>query len=151
MDVHTPEQRTKNMKAIKSKNTKMEVKLAKELWSRGYRFRRNSKFVFGKPDFSLKKYKLAVFVDSEYFHGRNWETEKFRIKTNREFWWNKIESNIKRDESVNKKLQESGWKVLRFWSGEVKKNVDFCLLTIEQEIQIQKNAEILGSKGKTQD
>jgi DNA mismatch endonuclease (patch repair protein) len=99
MDVLTPEQRTRNMKAIRSKNTKMELKLASKLWSRGYRFRRNSKFVFGKPDFSLKKYKLAVFVDSEYFHGKNWETEKYRIKTNREFWWRKIEGNIKRDKN----------------------------------------------------
>lgn len=143
MDVLTPEQRTKNMKAIKSKNTKMEVKLAKELWSRGYRFRRNSKFVFGKPDFSLKKYKLAVFVDSEYFHGKNWETEKHRIKTNREFWWQKIEGNMKRDQKVNKELKSSGWKVLRFWTEDVKKNCDFCLLTIEQEIQEIKNAQIL--------
>mgnify|MGYP000418633407 CR=1 FL=1 len=151
VDVLTPEQRTKNMKAIKSKNSKMEVKLAKELWAKGYRFRRNSKKIFGKPDFSLKKYKLAIFVDSEYFHGKNWEIEKHRIKTNRKFWWNKIETNIKRDQSVNKKLEESGWKVIRFWSGEVKKNVDFCLLTIEQTIQKQNNAEILGSKGKTKD
>ncbi|MEQ6121478.1 hypothetical protein [Reichenbachiella sp. MALMAid0571] len=85
MDVLTPEQRTKNMKAIKSKNTKMEVKLAKELWTRVYRFRSNSKFVFGKPDFSLKKHKIAIFVDSEDFHGKDWQTEKHRIKTNREF------------------------------------------------------------------
>lgn len=139
MDVHTPEQRTKNMKAIKSKNTKMEVKLAKELWFRGYRFRRNSKFVFGKPDFSLKKFKLAVFVDSEYFHGRNWETEKLRIKTNREFWWKKIEGNIERDKIVNEHLEKSGWKVLRFWTDEVKKNVGHCLLRIEQEIEKLKN------------
>ena len=121
----------------------MEVKLAKELWSRGYRFRRNSKFVFGKPDFSLKKYKLAVFVDSEYFHGKNWETEKHRIKTNTEFWWQKIEGNMKRDQKVNKELKSSGWKVLRFWTEDVKKNCDFCLLTIEQEIQEIKNAKIL--------
>lgn len=140
MDVLTPEQRTKNMKAIKSKNTKMEVKLAKELWARGYRFRRNSKYVFGKPDFSLRKYKLAVFVDGEYFHGKDWNTEKFRIKTNREFWWNKIESNIERDKSVNNELKKSGWKVIRFWTEEVKKNVDFCLLSIEQEIEKLKNA-----------
>jgi len=92
----------------------MEVKLAKELWARGYRFRRNSKHVFGKPDFSLKKYKLAIFVDSEFFHGKDWEIEKQRIKTNREFWWKKIESNIKRDIIVNKNLQESGWKVFDF-------------------------------------
>lgn len=128
------------MKAIKSKNTKMEVKLAKELWSRGYRFRRNSKFVFGKPDFSLKKYKIAVFVDSEYFHGKNWEAEKYRIKTNRDFWWQKIEGNIRRDQIVNEELKKTGWKVLRFWTEDVKKNCDFCLLSIEQKIEEIKNA-----------
>ncbi len=140
MDVLTPEQRTKNMKAIKSKNTKMEVKLAKILWQKGYRFRRGSKYVFGKPDFSLKKYKLAIFIDGEYFHGKDWKKEKYRIKTNREFWWDKIEVNIERDKTVNFHLTESGWKVLRFWTEEVKKNADFCLLTIEQEIEKLKNA-----------
>lgn len=129
----------------------MEVKIARALWANGHRFRRNSKHVFGKPDFSLKKYKLAVFVDSEYFHGKDWETEKHRIKTNQEFWWKKIERNIERDKSVNNHLMKSGWKVLRFWSGEVKKNIDFCLLTIEHELQTRKDAKILASKGKIED
>lgn len=143
MDVHSPEQRSKNMKAIKSKNTKMEVKLAKILWSKGYRFRRNSKFVFGKPDFSSKKLKLAIFIDSEYFHGKDWETQKFRIKSNRNFWWAKIESNIERDKKVNSTLRNQGWKVLRFWTEEVKKNVDFCLAVIEQQIGKINNEKIL--------
>lgn len=137
MDVLTPEQRTKNMKAIKSKNTKMEMILAKALWARGYRFRRNSKHIFGKPDFSLKKFKLAVFVDSEYFHGKDWQTAKFRIKTNREFWWKKIEGNIERDRIVNLHLKEKGWKVLRFWTRDIKKNLDLCLLTIQKQIEEQ--------------
>ncbi|WKK86612.1 very short patch repair endonuclease [Marivirga arenosa] len=135
MDVLTPEQRTKNMKAIKSKNTKMEVKLAKELWAKGYRFRRNSKHIFGKPDFSLKKYKVAIFVDSEYFHGKDWATEKYRINTNRNFWWTKIEGNIERDKKVNCHLRQNGWKVLRFWTGDIKKNIDLCLLIIEQQLK----------------
>lgn len=139
MDVLTPEQRTRNMKAIKSKNTKMEVKLAKALWQMGYRFRRNSKLIFGKPDFSLKKYKLAVFVDSEYFHGKDWESQKHRIKTNRDFWWKKIEGNIERDKKVNRHLIQNGWKVLRFWTGDIKKNFDLCLLTIEQRLKELKN------------
>ena len=134
MDILTPEQRTKNMKAIKSRNTKIEVKLAKALWSKGYRFRRNSKYVFGKPDFSLKKYKLAIFVDSEYFHGKDWEIEKFRIKTNREFWWKKIEGNIKRDKEVNQELNAQGWKVLRFWGKEINKDLLPCITIIELAI-----------------
>lgn len=96
MDVLTKEQRRKNMQAIKSKNTKIEELLAKALWLRGFRYRRNNKNVFGKPDFIFKKYKIAIFCDSEYFHGKDWETQKHRIKINTEFWHKKIESNIDR-------------------------------------------------------
>ncbi len=146
MDVHTPEQRSKNMKAIKSKDTKMEVKLAKALWCRGHRYRKNDKSVFGKPDLTFKKYKLAIFVDSEFFHGKDWETEKYRIKTNREFWWKKIEGNIQRDQVVNSTLVNKGWKILRFWSKEVRKELELCILQIEETI---KDAKVHGDKRKT--
>ncbi|UFH36436.1 very short patch repair endonuclease [Flavobacterium acetivorans] len=97
MDRFSPEQRSKIMRAIKSKGTKDEVRLAKALWHLGYRYRKNDKTVFGTPDLTFKKYKVAVFVDSEFFHGKDWETEKLRIKTNPEFWQKKIERNIERD------------------------------------------------------
>ena len=139
MDVLTPEQRTKNMKAIRSKNTKMEVLLAKKLWSKGVRYRKNDKTVFGSPDLTIKKYKIAVFVDSEYFHGKDWETEKYRIKTNSEFWWKKIEGNIHRDQIVNQFLVDNGWKVLRFWSKEVHKNLNLCVNEIFNVISKQKD------------
>jgi DNA mismatch endonuclease (patch repair protein) len=126
MDVLTPEQRTRNMKAIRSKNTKMELRLAKSLWGKGVRYRKNDKSVFGKPDLTVKKYKIAIFVDSEYFHGKDWETDKYRIKTNREFWWKKIEENQKRDQTVNSFLVDKEWKVLRFWSKEIRKNLNLC-------------------------
>lgn len=126
MDVLTPEQRTKNMKAIRSKNTKMELLLAKSLWAKGIRYRKNDKSVFGKPDLTVKKYKIAIFVDSEYFHGKDWKTDKYRIKTNREFWWKKIEENQKRDQTVNSFLVDNKWKVLRFWSKEIRKNLNLC-------------------------
>lgn len=132
MDVHTKEQRSKNMRAIKSKGTKDELLLAKALWALGYRYRKNDKTVFGKPDLVFKKQKLVVFVDSEYFHGKNWEWEKYRIKTNREFWWTKIENNMRRDQIVNEELLKNGWKVLRFWSGEIRKNLANCISQIEQ-------------------
>jgi DNA mismatch endonuclease (patch repair protein) len=135
MDVLSPEQRRKNMQAIKSKGTKDEVLLAKTLWSKGYRYRKNDKTVFGRPDLTFKKYKVAVFVDSEYFHGKNWETEKYRIKTNRMFWWAKIEGNMKRDNVVNDKLLSEGWKVLRFWSKEIRKNLASCIDKIEENLQ----------------
>lgn len=138
MDVLTKEQRQKNMRAIKSKGTKIEELLGKALWSKGFRYRKNNKDVFGKPDFTFKKYKIAVFCDSEYFHGKDWENQKHRIKTNKEFWHNKIESNIRRDKEVNEKLTKDGWKVIRFWGQEIKKNLDICIDKIEREINEKK-------------
>ena len=130
MDVHTPEQRSKNMRAIKATGTKDEVRLAKALSHLGYRYRKNDKSVFGKPDLTFKKHKVAIFVDSEFFHGKDWETQKFRIKSNQEFWHKKIGRNIERDQEVNQYITNNGWKVLRFWSKEVKKNLQECIDTI---------------------
>jgi DNA mismatch endonuclease (patch repair protein) len=135
MDVLTREQRRKNMQAIKSKGTKDEVLLAKTLWKLGYRYRKNDKSVFGRPDLTFRRHRLAIFVDSEYFHGKDWHTEKYRIKTNREFWWAKIESNIRRDQQVNKLLNKDGWRVLRFWSLEIRKNLAYCIVQIEEQLK----------------
>jgi DNA mismatch endonuclease Vsr len=142
MDVHTPAQRSKNMQAIRSKNTKIEIMLAKAIFARGYRYRRNDRTVFGKPDISFKKYKIAIFCDSEYFHGKNWEAEKERIKTNRDFWHSKIESNMCRDNLVDAELLKNGWKVIRFWGNDIKKNLEFCVVQIENVIAERKNGKI---------
>lgn len=135
MDVLTKEQRRKNMQAIRSKDTKPEKKLAKAIWAKGYRYRKNDKSVFGKPDIVFKRLKMAVFVDSEYFHGRNWETQKFRIKSNREFWWPKIERNMKRDKEVNQRLHSEGWRVLRFWDKEIEKRLEEIINKVEKTIK----------------
>jgi len=137
MDVHNPEQRSKNMAAIKSTATKAELSLGKALWQSGLRYRKNNKTVFGKPDFTFKKYKVAVFVDSEFFHGKDWDTRK-RPVTNAEFWVKKIERNMQRDIEVNTYLRENGWTVLRFWSAQVKKNLEGCVAQIQQAIQERK-------------
>lgn len=123
------------MKAIKSKDTKMEVRLAKALWAKGYRYRKNNPTVFGKPDLTFKKYKIAIFVDSEFFHGKDWETQKYRIKSNRDFWWKKIEGNIARDKKVNSILVDNGWIILRFWTQEIKKELELCVVKIEDAIR----------------
>lgn len=138
MDVLTKEQRSRNMRAIKSKNTKIEVILGKALWSKGYRYRKNNKRIFGKPDFTFAKYKIAVFCDSEFFHGKDWDIAKERIKTNREFWHKKIQSNIERDKLVNSTLKNEGWTVIRFWGEEIKKHLDDCVDLIESEIMKRK-------------
>ena len=134
MDVLTKEQRRKNMRAIKSKGSKIEELLGNALWAKGYRYRKNNKDVFGKPDFTFEKLKIAIFCDSEYFHGKDWETQKHRIKTNTDFWHKKIEGNIKRDKLVNETLLKNNWKVIRFWGEEIKKKLNLCVLKIEQAI-----------------
>lgn len=136
MDVHTSSQRSKNMRAIKSTGTKDEIRLAKALWHLGYRYRKNNKAVFGRPDITFKKYKIAIFVDSEFFHGKDWETQKDRIKSNREFWHKKIERNIMRDNEVNEYLTSFGWEVLRFWSTEIRKNIEAVITLIEKQISL---------------
>ncbi|PZR23765.1 MAG: very short patch repair endonuclease [Flavobacterium psychrophilum] len=133
MDRHTPQQRSKNMSAVKSTGTSFEVALGKALWHEGLRYRKNNKTVFGKPDFTFKKYKLAVFVDSEFFHGKDFETKK-KPATNAEFWEKKISRNIERDKEVNEYLTSRGWTVLRFWSNEVKKNLNGCIAIIKETI-----------------
>lgn len=148
MDVLTKEQRRRNMQAIKGKETKIEIRLAKALWANGHRYRKNDKTVFGKPDLTFKKYRVAVFVDSEYWHGKNWNKEKFRIKTNRKFWWSKIENNIKRDKTVNRELKRLGWKILRFWGKEIDKKLELCIFKIEEELRKRRNGQILRTKEK---
>lgn len=133
MDVHNAEQRSKNMAAIKSTGTKAEVLLGKAMWSIGLRYRKNNKTVFGKPDFTFKKQKIAIFVDSEFFHGKDWETKK-KPQNNADFWEKKISRNIVRDEEVNKYLTENGWIVIRFWSNQVAKNLDKCIKIIQSKI-----------------
>nr|WP_100206053.1 very short patch repair endonuclease [Neisseria lactamica] len=126
MDRLTPEQRKKCMQSNKSKGTKPELTLAKAMWALGLRYRKNSGSIFGKPDFSFKKYKVAVFVDGEFWHGKDWEQRKAEIKGNREFWIAKIERNIRRDREVIGRLKAEGWTVLRFWSNDVVKNTTCC-------------------------
>lgn len=135
MDNHTPEQRHKNMQAIKNKNTKIEFLLRKELWSRGLRYQKNSKKVFGKPDIVFIGKKVAVFCDSEFFHGYDWENKQKEIKSNRDFWIPKIERNMQRDKEVNKTLEKSGWTVLRFWGNDIKKNLQACADEIERVVR----------------
>ena len=115
------------MSAIRSKDSKIELVFAKALWNSGIRYRRNSKTITGKPDFSIKKYKIAIFCDSEFWHGKNWQIEKKRITTNPDYWTSKIEKNLKRDKTVNEQLLEDGWIVLRFWEKEIETDVEKCI------------------------
>lgn len=135
MDNHTPEQRRRNMQAVKNKDSKIEVILRKELWNRGLRYQKNSSKVYGKPDIVFIGKKIAVFCDSEFWHGYDWKNKKNEIKSKREFWIPKIERNIQRDIKVTNKLQAEGWVVLRFWGNDIKKNLTKCADKIERTIK----------------
>lgn len=138
MDKLTKEQRRRNMQAVKSTGSKIENTLAKALFARGYRYRKNDKSVFGKPDLTFKKYKIAIFVDSEFWHGKDWDKHKHDHKSNQEFWHKKIERNIERDKEVNKELKKQGWTVLRFWGDQINKNLLFCVSEIENVLNYSK-------------
>lgn len=136
MDRLTKEQRHKNMKNIKNKDTDIEVVLRKKLWDKGYRYRKNDKRLPGKPDIVLFKYKIAIFCDSEFFHGKDWEILKPQLEQgkNADFWIEKISKNRQRDEEVNKQLQYLGWTVIRFWGKDIIKHTDECVQVIEETI-----------------
>ena len=142
MDILTKDQRRRNMQAIRNSKTRIEDRLAKALFSKGYRYRRNDKSVYGKPDIVFKRLKIAVFCDSEYFHGKNWDKEKHRIKTNTEFWHKKIEQNMLRDQIVNEELLKNNWKVLRYWGRAIEKNLDICISEIEKAVEDRKHGEL---------
>ena len=142
MDKLTPEQRHKNMQAIKSKDSNIEVLLRKELWNRGLRYRKNVKTVFGHPDIVFVRKKIAVFCDSEFWHGYDWENKNAEIKSNRDFWIPKIERNIKRDKEVNKYLEEQGWTVIRFWGKDIKNDAEACADQIVRILEEKNNNDI---------
>lgn len=124
---YTTKKRSKMMSKIRGKNSKPELLFRKALWAKGVRYRINNKKLPGKPDISIMKYKLTIFIDGEFWHGYNWNKRKDQIKSNRNFWIPKIERNLQRDKEVNRELQEMGYTVFRFWANEVKTNLKTCI------------------------
>lgn len=98
--------------------------------------RKNYKALPGSPDIVLTKQRIAIFCDSEFFHGKDWEVLEERIMrgTNSEYWRAKIRRNIERDSEVNKQLRAEEWTVLRFWGRNIKKNPDECVRAVEEAI-----------------
>lgn len=136
MDVLTKEQRHKNMSNIKSKDTKIELKLRKALWKRGYRYRKNYNSLPGKPDIVLTKYKIVIFCDGEFFHGKDWniKKEKMRFSNNGDYWIKKISRNIERDLEIDKELMALDWTVIHFWGEDILKHTDECIDSVEEII-----------------
>lgn len=133
MDNLTSEQRRKNMQHIRSKDTDIEVKLRTALWHEGIRYRKNYKRLAGKPDIVITKYRIAVFCDSSFWHGRNLDTKK-PVDTNHVYWDAKIRRNMERDSEVNKQLKAEGWTVLRFWDEDINKHLDDCVRAVKEAI-----------------
>ena len=136
MDNLTKEQRRKNMQHIRSKDTSLELRLRKALWHEGIRYRKNYSALPGKPDIAITHWKIAVFCDSSFWHGRDFETKK-PVGTNHEYWDAKIRRNMKRDEEVNSSLKKMGWTVLRFWDTEINHNLIGCVTTVMDVISFK--------------
>lgn len=142
MDRLTKEQRRKNMQHVRNKDSQIELKLRRALWHAGFRYRKNLREVFGCPDIVFLKLKIAVFCDSEFWHGYDWENRKHDFKSRQDFWIPKIERNIARDKEVTAHLQSEGWTVLRFFGRDIKKNIDNCVKIISDTIA-QKKLELV--------
>lgn len=129
------EQISHNMRQIKSKDSIIELTLRRELWHRGLRYRKNVKSIYGKPDIAFIGKKIAIFCDSEFWHGYAWEISKEDFQSNQDFWIAKIERNIQRDKEVTEHLRKDGWIVLRFWGKEIKRDVSGCADIVQQAIE----------------
>ena len=130
----TDEATSKRMSKVKLKRGNAEVLLAKRLWNAGFRYRTNCKQLPGSPDIAILKYNIAVFIDGEFWHGKDWNQKKKTLKRNREYWIEKIEENIARDSRVDKELRYLGWIPIHFWSRDVEKHIDKCLQVIEEVV-----------------
>lgn len=137
MDDLTPAQRRKNMQHIRSKDTEIEVLLRKALWHSGIRYRKHYERLPGKPDIAITKYKIAVFCDGEFFHGKDWDKleEKLKNSNNSEYWMKKIRRNIERDQEVDALIRAQGWSVIRFWGRDIKRDLEACICVVNDAIQ----------------
>jgi DNA mismatch endonuclease (patch repair protein) len=144
MDNLTPEQRHKCMSNIHSSDTKPEVFFRQALWKWGIRYRKNVKDLFGTPDIAIKKYKIVIFIDGDYWHGNDWKKKKFSsqeelLSTYSDYWQKKIRRNIVRDKKVEKYYKSIGWTILRFWTSETDKNLNECIIKTIKTIDKIKN------------
>lgn len=136
----TPEV-SKRMANVHLKGGKAESSLAKALWHEGVRYRKNYRKLPGSPDIAITKLKIAVFVDGEFWHGHDWESRKEKLKSNREYWIEKIEENIARDKRNDSLLHDMGWRTIHFWEKEVHKQLDTCVEKVLEAVEEQKRKE----------
>ena len=147
MDKLTPAQRRKNMQHVRNKDSQIELKLRRALWHAGFRYRKNVRSVFGCPDVVFLRLKIAVFCDSEFWHGFDWENRKHDFKSRQDFWIPKIERNMARDREVNERLQAEGWIVLRFFGRQIQRNVDECVRVVAETVAARKFSQTNSTQG----
>ncbi len=126
----TDEATSQRMSKTKLKRGIAEKLLSSSLWEKGFRYKLNTKDLPGSPDIAILKYKIAVFIDGEFWHGYDWENKKGKLIRNKDYWIEKIEENIARDARVDRELSILGWTPIHFWSKEVQKNLDDCVQEI---------------------
>lgn len=129
-DIFTKEKRSELMRKVRNKNTNIELLLRKELFKNSHRFRIRNK-LFGKPDIVFPRQRIAIFCDGDFWHGKNYRKE---MKNYKQFWKNKILANINRDKTVNKRLKEEGWTVLRFWKADLLRDLEACVRKVEANL-----------------
>ena len=133
----------KIMSAVKSKDTRPELKLRKALWREGLRYRVNYKKLPGKPDIVFTKWKVVVFCDGDFWHGHNWAVRgqnslQEELSGYSQYWREKILRNIERDDENNKALIALGWTVVRIWESDIKNDLDGCVKTVKESLFEQK-------------
>lgn len=138
----TTPQRSYNMSRIRSRDTKPELMLRKALWNKGVRYRTHARDLPGRPDIVIRKYRLAIFVDGEFWHGKGWNRTQHHIHNNKDFWIAKIERNMERDQENNELLREMGYTVMRFWATEVMENLSGCVNQIRLYIESARDGRI---------
>ena len=131
---------SKRMSHVKTKRNSAEVMIAKSLWHKGYRYRLNYKALPGSPDIALTKYRIAIFIDGEFWHGKDFEQRKTKLKNNKDYWIEKIQENIDRDLRNDKLLKQMDWYPIHFWSNDAIKYCNQCIdeiiYTIEDRIDV---------------
>ncbi len=130
----------KAMSAVRSEKTSPEMLLRRALWKRGCRYRVNCKDVLGKPDICIKKYRIAVFCDGDYWHGHNWALRGLssvdeELAGYSPYWKNKIMRNMERDLDVTIRLRDDGWTVIRFWASDIQNDADSCVSEVLEVIE----------------
>ena len=133
-DIFTPEKRSWIMSRIRGSNTKIDLKMKQLLSEHKYKFEMYPK-MFSNPDFVVRRKKIIIFCDGDFWHGYNYHEKK---KPAKKYWRDKIEGNMRRDQKYSRKLRREGWSVLRFWEHDIEKNPEKCMRRIARKYKERK-------------